>query len=300
MRINSIAPHHYTSPKNTSFAALPAKMKEKNELNKMAPTVRCKADEIYQNVRGEKALADEKVNSSMDRLFEIHTLLRKDYAENMKIEPLKFERGRGVGAVSIILKDIMRTMPNEAGNITLQDEEGNKIVLYKQTIINENSYSDKERILLTVLDDKNPNTILEISFSNSNQKLEGTIKEKNPDGSCDKISYDGYGYANLVAEEVQKNYRTQGEGSERADERFVFKRNGVKEYYKNWAHKEDDFVPSIGHNATADYGFKFHFDNSYVKVTGNSNSHNEADISGFDKYFELIGKRFRKINKCEF
>ncbi|MBQ3101666.1 hypothetical protein IJC60_01555 [bacterium] len=299
MRINSIALNSYTAPKNTSFKALSAKMKEKNELNKMAPVVREKADEIYANIQAESAVADEKVHSAIDRMFEIHKALRRDFAHEMKIEPLKYNKDAGAGAVSTIARDIARIIPAQEGKVKFDSEDG-AITVLKKTLHNENSYTEKEKTLLTIVDEKNAGKILNIEFSNNNSKFEGFITEMNPKGSSDKIIFDGNEYASTRATEVQKNSRTTASEQELAAERFVFRRNGVKEYYKNWAYQKDDFCPSIGKNAVSEYGFKFHFDKGYVKVTGNSHMEERDALLGFDKYYELIGKRFRKISGVEF
>lgn len=299
MRINSIAINTYITPKNTTFTGLSAKMKEKNELNKQAPIVREKANEIYENIKAESAAANEKVHSAIERMFEIHKALRKDFAHEMKIEPLRYNKEAGAGAVAIIAKDIARIIPAPEGKVKYNTEEG-AITVLKKTMQNENSYTDKEKTLLTIVDEKNAGKILNIEFSNNNSKFEGFITETNPKGSSDKIIFDGNEYAHTMATEIQKNSRTTAQGTELAAERFVSRRNGVREYYKNWAYQKDDFCPSIGKNAVSEYGFKFHFDNNYVKVTGNSHMEERDATLGFDKYYELIGKRFRKISGVEF
>lgn len=299
MRINLIAQNIYTAPKNTSFKALSAKMKEKNELNKMAPTVREKADEIYANIKTESAAADETMHSAIDRMFEIHKALRKDFSHEMKIEPLRYNREAGAGAVTTIARDIARIIPAPDGKVKYDTEEG-AITILKKTLRDENSYTEKEKTLLTIVDEKNSDKILNIEFSNNNSKFEGFITVTNPKGSSDKIIFDGNEYARAMTTEVQKNSRTTASEQELAAERFVSRRNGVKEYYKNWAYQKDGFCPSIGKNAVSEYGFKFHFDNNYVKVTGNSHMEERDALLGFDKYYELIGKRFRKISGVEF
>ena len=299
MRINSIALNSYTASKNTSFKALSAKMKEKNELNKMAPVVREKADEIYASILEVEANSNEKLHASIERMFENHKALRRVFANERKIEPLKYNKEAGAGAVATIAKDIARIIPAQEGKVKFNSEDG-AITVLKKTLRDENSYTDKEKTLLTIVDEKNAGKILNIEFSNNNSKFEGFITEMNPKGSSDKIIFDGNEYAQARATEFQKNSRRTASGQELAQERHVFRRNGVREYYKNWAYQKDDFCPSIGKNAVSEYGFKFHFDNNYVKVTGNSHMEDRDALLGFDKYYELIGKRFRKISGVEF